>query len=65
MIKKELLENSRSSLFLLNNMNNTIICSCRLDYPNTIQNRYIGDAIELGYTIKSTGADDSIVHIVQ
>jgi len=26
---------------------------------------YIGDAIELGYTIKTTGADDSIVHIVQ
>lgn len=42
-----------------------IVAATPFDYPNTIQNRYIGDAIELGYTIKSTGADDSIVHIVQ
>lgn len=27
--------------------------------------RYLGDYIKLGYSIKSTGADDSIVHIVQ
>ena len=27
------------------------------------QDCYIGDAIELDYTIKTTGADDAIVHI--
>lgn len=42
-----------------------IVAATPFDYPNTIQDRYIGDAIELGYTIKTTGADDSIVHIVQ
>lgn len=42
-----------------------IVAATPFDYPHTIQDRYIGDAIELGYTIKSTGADDSIVHIVQ
>lgn len=42
-----------------------IVTATPFDYPNTIQDRYIGDAIELGYTIKTTGADDSIVHIVQ
>lgn len=42
-----------------------IVATTPFDYPHTIQDRYIGDAIELGYTIKSTGADDSIVHIVQ
>ena len=38
-----------------------IVAATPFDYPNTIQNRYIGDAIELGYTIKSTGADDSTI----
>ena len=42
-----------------------IVAATPFDYPNTMQDRYIGDAIELGYTIKTTGADDSIVHIVQ
>lgn len=42
-----------------------IVAATPFDYPNTIQDRYIGDAIELGYTIRTTGADDSIVHIVQ
>lgn len=42
-----------------------IVAATPFDYPNTIQDRYLGDAIELGYTIKTTGADDSIVHIVQ
>ena len=42
-----------------------IVAATGFDYPDTIQERYIGDAIELGYTIKTTGADDSIVHIVQ
>ena len=42
-----------------------IVAATPFDYPNTIQERYIGDAIELGYTIKTTGADDAIVHIVQ
>ena len=42
-----------------------IIAATPFDYPAAIQERYIGDAIELGYTIKTTGADDSIVHIVQ
>lgn len=42
-----------------------IVAATPFDYPETIQDRYIGDAIELGYTIKTTGADDSIVHIVQ
>ncbi len=42
-----------------------VVATTPFDYPNTIQDRYIGDAIELGYTIKTTGADDSIVHIVQ
>lgn len=42
-----------------------IVAATPFDYPNTVQERYIGDAIELGYTIKTTGADDSIVHIVQ
>lgn len=42
-----------------------IVAATPFDYPDTIQDRYIGDAIELGYTIKTTGADDSIVHIVQ
>lgn len=42
-----------------------VVAATPFDYPNTIQDRYIGDAIELGYTIKTTGADDSIVHIVQ
>lgn len=42
-----------------------IVAATPFDYPNAIQDRYIGDAIELGYTIKTTGADDSIVHIVQ
>lgn len=42
-----------------------IIAATPFDYPNAMQDRYIGDAIELGYTIKTTGADDSIVHIVQ
>lgn len=42
-----------------------IITATPFDYPNIIQERYLGDAIELGYTIKTTGADDAIVHIVQ
>ena len=42
-----------------------VIAATPFDYPDTMQERYIGDAIELGYTIKTTGADDSIVHIVQ
>lgn len=42
-----------------------VVAATPFDYPDTIQDRYIGDAIELGYTIKTTGADDSIVHIVQ
>ena len=42
-----------------------VVAATPFDYPNTIQDRYIGDAIELGYTIKTTGADDAIVHIVQ
>lgn len=42
-----------------------VVAATPFDYPNTIQERYIGDAIELGYTIKTTGADDAIVHIVQ
>lgn len=42
-----------------------VIAATPFDYPNAAQDRYIGDAIELGYTIKTTGADDSIVHIVQ
>jgi len=42
-----------------------VVAVTPLDYPNIMQNRYIGDAIELGYTIKTTGADDAIVHIVQ
>ena len=42
-----------------------VIAATPFDYPDTIQDRYIGDAIELGYTIRTTGADDSIVHIVQ
>lgn len=42
-----------------------IVAATPFDYPNTMQDRYIGDAIELGYTIKTTGEDDSIVHIVQ
>ena len=42
-----------------------IVAATPFDYPNAVQDRYIGDAIELGYTIKTTGADDSIVHIVQ
>lgn len=42
-----------------------VVAATPFDYPNTIQERYIGDAIELGYTIKTTAADDSIVHIVQ
>lgn len=42
-----------------------IVAATPFDYPDAMQDRYIGDAIELGYTIKTTGADDSIVHIVQ
>lgn len=42
-----------------------VIAATPFDYPNAMQERYLGDAIELGYTIKTTGADDSIVHIVQ
>ena len=49
-----------------------IIAATPVTYPNleqenwnTTTERYIGDAIELGYTIKTTGADDAIVHIVQ
>lgn len=42
-----------------------IVAATPFDYPDTIQDRYIGDAIELGYTIRTTGADDSVVHIVQ
>lgn len=42
-----------------------IVAATPFDYPSAAQDRYIGDAIELGYTIKTTGADDSIVHIVQ
>ncbi len=42
-----------------------IVAATPFDYPNATQDRYIGDAIELGYTIKTTGADDAIVHIVQ
>jgi hypothetical protein len=42
-----------------------IVAATGFDYPSTIQDRYIGDAIEIGYTIKTTAADDSIVHIVQ
>lgn len=42
-----------------------IIAATPFDYPSAMQDRYIGDAIELGYTIKTTGADDAIVHIVQ
>jgi len=42
-----------------------IVAATPFDYPNEMQDRYIGDAIELGYTIKTTGADDAIVHIVQ
>lgn len=42
-----------------------IVAATPFDYPSEMQERYIGDAIELGYTIKTTGADDAIVHIVQ
>lgn len=42
-----------------------VVAATPFDYPNAAQERYIGDAIELGYTIKTTAADDSIVHIVQ
>ncbi len=42
-----------------------VVAATPFDYPDTMQDRYIGDAIELGYTIRTTGADDSIVHIVQ
>lgn len=42
-----------------------VIAATPFDYPNAAQDRYLGDAIELGYSIKTTGADDSIVHIVQ
>ena len=42
-----------------------ITAATGFEYPEAIQNRYIGDAIEIGYSIKSTGADDDIVHIVQ
>jgi hypothetical protein len=42
-----------------------VIAATGFDYPSTIQDRYIGDAIEIGYTIKTTASDDSIVHIVQ
>ena len=42
-----------------------IIAATGFEYPNTIDDRYIGDAIEIGYTIKKTGADDNIGHIVQ
>jgi len=42
-----------------------VVAATPFDYPEAAQDRYIGDAIELGYTIKTTGADDSIVHIVQ
>ena len=42
-----------------------VVAATPFDYPAAVQDRYIGDAIELGYTIKTTGADDSIVHIVQ
>lgn len=42
-----------------------VVAATPFDYPDAVQDRYIGDAIELGYTIRTTGADDSIVHIVQ
>jgi hypothetical protein len=42
-----------------------IVAATGFEYPYDIQDRYIGDAIEIGYTIKTTAADDSIVHIVQ
>ena len=42
-----------------------VVAATPFDYPSAVQDRYIGDAIELGYTIKTTGADDAIVHIVQ
>lgn len=42
-----------------------IVVATPFDYPNTIQDRYIEDAIGLGYTIKTTGTDDSIVHVVK
>lgn len=42
-----------------------VVAATPFDYPSAAQDRYIGDAIELGYTIRTTGADDSIVHIVQ
>ena len=42
-----------------------IVAATPFDYPSAMQDRYIGDAIELGYTIRTTGADDAIVHIVQ
>lgn len=42
-----------------------IVAATPFDYPNTIQDRYIGDAMSITYHIKKTGGDDSIVHIVQ
>lgn len=42
-----------------------IIAATPFDYPDAMQDRYIGDAVEIGYTIRSTAADNSIVHIVQ
>lgn len=42
-----------------------IVAATPLAYPNESAERYIGDAIELGYTIKTTAVDDSIVHIIQ
>ena len=42
-----------------------VVAATPFDYPDSMQERYIGDAIELGYTIKTTAEDDSIVHIVQ
>ena len=60
-----LLQNGKHSITIWT----PVVAATYYEYPNKTgldkTSRYIGDAIELGYTIKTTGADDSIVHIVQ
>ena len=42
-----------------------IIAATGFDYPSKIVDRYLGDAMELTYIIKSSMNDDAISHIVQ
>lgn len=42
-----------------------VVMATPLGYPADSEPRYIGDAIEIGYTIQSAAADDSVAHIVQ